>query len=84
MTPDQFPSGVRVTGSFSNVRCDHSPPPPTVMPCERLGSHTRFSREHHLMLFETAFPCVGFLGQGMLMGQAKILAADPGLKGRLV
>jgi len=36
------------------------------------------------MLFEAACTRVGLLGQGMLMGPAKILAADPGLEGRLV
>src|SRR5215471_14962791 len=36
------------------------------------------------MLFEAAFTSVGLLGQGMLMGQAKILAADPGLECCLV
>src|SRR5262245_29606110 len=36
------------------------------------------------MLFEAAFACVRLLGQGMLMGQAEILAADPGLEGGLV
>src|SRR2546427_3970800 len=36
------------------------------------------------MVFEAAFTRVGLLGQGMLMGQAKIFAADPGLEGRLV
>src|SRR5215510_10673599 len=41
-------------------------------------------RDHHVMLFEAAFTRVGLLGQGMLMGQAKILAANPGLEGRLV
>src|ERR671931_431054 len=36
------------------------------------------------MLFEAAFTRVRLLGEGMLMGQAKILTADPGLEGRLV
>ena len=36
------------------------------------------------MLFEATFTRIGLFGQGMLMGQAKILAADPGFEGRLV
>src|SRR5262245_17156613 len=49
-----------------------------------LGSDTRFGLDHHIMLFEAAFTRVRLLGQGMLMGQTKILAADPSLEGRLV
>jgi len=36
------------------------------------------------MLFEAPLPGIGLLGQGMLMREAKVLAADPGLKGCLV
>jgi hypothetical protein len=56
----------------------------TAMPGERLGSHTRFGCDHHFMVFEEAFTRVGLLGQRMLMGQAKILTADPSLECRLV
>src|SRR2546421_12895698 len=36
------------------------------------------------MLFEATFTRVGLCGQGMLMSQAKVLAADPSLEGRPV
>ena len=49
-------------------------PLPTVMLCERLGSDTRFGLDYHVMLFEAAFTRISLLGQGMLMGQAKIVS----------
>ena len=58
--------------------------PRLLLKIQRLGSDTRFGLNYHVMLFEAAFTRIGLLGQGMLMGQAKILAADPGLEGRLV
>jgi hypothetical protein len=36
------------------------------------------------MLFEAAVTRIGLRGQGKLMGQAKILTADPGLEGGLI
>src|SRR5439155_25429638 len=49
-----------------------------------LESDTRFGRDHHVNLYEAFITRVRLLGQGMLMGQAKILTANPGLEGRLV
>src|SRR6185295_15827165 len=54
------------------------------MPHARLRGDTCRSGDHHFMLFEAPLARVCFLGQGMLMGEAKILTADPGLKGRFV
>ena len=54
------------------------------MPHAWLMADTRGGCDHYFMLFEAPLARVRFLGQGMLMGEAKILAADPGLEGRFV